>query len=87
MNAPLVILFSASLAFVLIEILRWQDYEDFFYNYQPFNRKPLNCIPCLSGWIGLLTAFVCGYGLSSLVFLPICIVAGIALEGSLKNLL
>src|SRR5687768_10337446 len=58
MNAPLLILFAASLAFVLIEILRWQDYEDIFYNCQPFNRKPLNCIPCLSGWIGLVTAFV-----------------------------
>jgi len=82
----LIFLFAASLAFVLIEVLRWQDYEDVFYNSQPFNRKPFNCIACLSGWIGFVTALALGHGFVSMLFLPICMVAGIALDGLLKKL-
>lgn len=82
----LTILFAASLAFVLIEIVRWQDYEDFIANQKPFNRKPFNCITCLSGWTGLVTAFVLDFGLQSLLFLPVCMVAGYALERILKRI-
>lgn len=42
------ILAAVSFAFFLIEILRWHQRAPMF------NRKPFNCVPCLSAWTGLL---------------------------------
>jgi hypothetical protein len=82
----LLILFAACFAFVMIEVIRWQDYEDHIMNSKPFNFKPLNCVACLSGWTGIIAAVFNGYGFQSILFLPVCMVAGIAIEGLLKKL-
>lgn len=44
MHPTLILFFALSIAFTWVEILRWG------------NRKPFNCIKCMTGWIALIIA-------------------------------
>lgn len=50
MPGYLVILFALSLAFVWVEVFRMG-------RRPAFNYKPLNCVPCLTGWLSLAIAY------------------------------
>lgn len=39
-------------AFFFVEILRWHKKSELF------NRKPFNCIPCLSAWSAMVLYFL-----------------------------
>jgi hypothetical protein len=90
----MIILFAACFAFYMIEIVRWQylwkktldikSDESLMVSY-PLNRKPFNCITCLSGWVGGLTALACGEGWNCIMFVFVSAVAGIFLERILKS--
>lgn len=44
MPGSLVILFSLSIAFMIVEVLHWP-------------KKPFNCVKCLTAWISFFMAF------------------------------
>lgn len=45
-----------------------------------FERKPFNCVKCMSGWCNLTTAIVFQYGWNALWFLPLGIFIGAMFE-------
>lgn len=51
-------IFSACLAWYLIEILHWHKYFDFLTDSKPMDIKPFNCVVCLSAWAGFVTGLV-----------------------------
>jgi hypothetical protein len=73
-------LFAACFAFYMIEVVRWQ-------RSQIFNRKPLNCSPCLSAWSGLATGLIAGYGWHSIEIMFIAGVMGIVINSGIKKFL
>jgi hypothetical protein len=82
---------SACIAFYLINVVRWQfklrtgnDCIGFRY---PMNRKPFNCMTCLSAWLGLGLGLLNSYGWHSLEILFIAGVMGIVVDGLIKKYL
>lgn len=57
----MVVIASIAFAFFVVEITGWTR------KYQLLNRKPFNCLPCLSAWVALV-----------LYFMPEQVVAGVA---------
>ncbi len=46
-----------------------------------FQRKPFNCIMCLTGWSSLGLALINGYGYGSVLFMFVGLFAGAMFEG------
>lgn len=46
-----------------------------------FQRKPFNCIMCLTGWASLGLSLINGYGIGSILFMIVGLFVGAMFEG------
>lgn len=71
-NEGMVLFLGLAISFIAVE-------------YRPriklLNRKPFNCVKCMTGWCSVGIAFVFGYEWNALWFLPLGVFIGAMFEG------
>jgi hypothetical protein len=75
------ILFAASFAFLMIEGVQWHRWHTLL------DRRPFNCITCISLWSGLITTLLNGYGWQSIEAAFLSAMTGFIIDSLIKKYL
>ena len=81
------VILAACVGFFLVEVVKWHFMlERFMPCTWTMNRKPFNCVPCVSAWFGLLIGLSEGMKWNSIDALFFSAVAGLVLKLAIEKL-